>query len=666
MPAQRKLLNRAALGLALIAFFYICTFKILDRDYWWHIKAGEIMSQTHRLITIEPFAYTRAGAPYISTHEWLAQVAMYKIYDIAGVNGQIFWRSLLVAAAFTVILLIDRQTIWPNVFVVLWAAYSNRPSFMDRPQLFTYVFFACFLWAACYYLRRAEKEKRESSYWQNWRRYFIASLIGLQVLWVNTHGAAAVFGIAIIAALIGQRILEWSVSTSLDSRAAASKELRYLGIVLLALAAAGFVSPNLWHTFEDLFVYTHDQTLALVREWQPRGAGSYALELGPFWLIAAASLWLGTRHRFFSILLLAVTGFLSFQAYRHGIMFILSALGLSMYQLSLSPRYQAALNYLTAGKPWATIASVLVLLGLAWQGHAHDISELQREGYSGYGAAPIAQDAYNFLDKANVQGRMFNTYAIGDYLLFRGYPNRQVYVDGRNIDHGYDFLYRTGAAGFNPDVWKQLEDKYHFTYAVIEYTLAPGAKPEDGLPYVAHLNRNPAWKLVYVDDWIAVYVKDVPENAEIIKTYAYKHIKPDAIEFGRAFEDLAKDDAKAIEEELERAAGNSTRSIKARLLLAHHYADKRDWDKAKEFAETAETAQPYRPEVYEALGLVAAGQERWGAAADFFEKSISLTGGVGLPINYDYLAGIFAKIGDTKKATYYHQKAMSYSSSPAQ
>jgi hypothetical protein len=649
--------SRICLAIAILAFFYICTFKILDRDYWWHVKAGEIMSATHKLISVEPFAYTRAGQPYVSTHEWLAQVIIYGVYHVAGPTGQILLRGLLVAAAFTLLLLIDRKSIWPNIAVVLWAAYTNRPSFMDRPQLFTFALFACVLWAAFWYLEKSRLS--DELKWPVWRWQLVAGLTIVQILWVNLHGAAAVYGVVVLAAQFGQRVVEWFAATSESERLKATREMRFLGIVLGLLAVASVITPNGLGTFKDIFVYSHDQALAFVREWQPRGAASYALELGPFWVIAAACLWLGKRHTFFSCALLAVTGYLSFQAYRHGIIFILAALGISIYQLKNSAAYQKRLDFLAAKRPWTAVGSAAVLLLLAWQAHAHDISEIQREGLSGWGAAPVAEDGYNFIERAKLQGNMFNTYAIGDYLLFRGYPKRKVFVDGRTVDYGYDFIYQTGSAGFNPDVWKQLDEKYKFSYAIIEYPLAPGAQPQDGLPYTDHLDKNPDWKLVYIDDWTAVYVKDSPENKDIIATYQYKHITPSKIEFDNVFtSDMSKDDAAAAEKELQRAASDSARSIKPRLLLAHHLSDEGRYDEAFAIAQQAQAGQAYRPEVYEALGQAAAGQERWAAAADFFEKSIALTGGVGLPINYEYLASVYSKIGDTDKASYYHQKAL--------
>lgn len=629
-----------------IAIFSICTFKILDRDFWWHVKAGEIMVNTHHLISTDPFAYTRDGQPYISTHEWLAQVMFYTVWSVGGATGEILFRGFLVATACSIILCIRPKNIWPNALFVLAAAYANRPSFMDRPQLFSFVFFACFLYAAFWYLRGAEK------------KWLLPFLVCVQILWVNTHGAAAIYGIIAICGLFAQRVVDWFASREAISRTVAQKEIQYVSVLLCALGVSALISPNGFHTFSDLFVYTSDQTLSLVREWQPRGIHGYLIDIGPFWLLAGISLFFQKRNRIFSFALIGILGYLSLQSYRHGMFFIFSCLALAVYSLSDSVAY--ARLYAFANKwPFRTgLISVALLSLMAWYAQYQNISILQREGYSGYGVAAVAEGAMDFIEKVGIRGRMFNTYAIGDYLLYRGYPDRKVYMDGRNIDYGYDFLREATLAGFDSSVWDRLEKKYNFTYAAIEYPLAPGASAENDLPYVTYLSKNKNWTLVYIDDAVAVYLKNIPENKSAIAQYGYHLVTPEGIEFGNAFTGVEKKSVSSLEQELERAAKSTPTGIKAKLLLAHHYADNGNYDAAMKFANDAVAAQPYRPESFEALGIAYAGKQQWANAGEVFEKSMSLTGGVGLPINYEYLSGIFAKAGDSMKAAEYHQKAI--------
>lgn len=645
-----------ALGFLLVGsgILWLCTFKIVDRDFWWHVKAGEIMAQTGKLITVDPFAHTRVGKPYLSSHQWLAQVVLYEVWQLGGPVAQILFRGLLVAVAFSLLLLIDRKRVWPNFFIILIAAYFNRPSFMDRPQLFSFVFFCAFLLLATQYLRRSRTDHDIRA---SWRKKLFGILLLLQVLWVNTHGAAATYGIIVLFALLAERGILWLQGSDDASRKDMVRELKYLGVVIIIVIIGMFISPNGLRTFQDVSVYTSDQTLGLVREWQPRGLKGYMTDIAPFVALGVLAVVVGKRNRIFSIALLIVLGYLSTQAYRHGIFFIFSVLAIAIYQAGSYVPYRAWWNKMMKNPRIPAAVSLVLLIGMVWFVRYNDIHVLEREGYSGYGIAAFAESAYDFIETHNIQGNMFNTYAIGDYLLYRGYPDRKVYIDGRNIDYGYEFLREATSAAFDPVVWSVIEHKYNLTYAVIEYPLAPGASPDNDLPYVVHLSRNKEWALVYLDDKIAVYLKRTSENEKLIGEYEYTFITPESVEFGKAFEGISKEDEGAIEKELERAAESAPSAIKAKLLLAHHYADVKKHEEAARVANAAADAQPYRPEVYEALGIVATSMGQWARAGSFLEESIEKTGGVGLPINYNYLADVFANAGDVAKSSYYRQKA---------
>lgn len=649
-----KVFGYISLVIVIVSIFAICTFKVLDRDFWWHVKAGEIMWNTGELIKTDPFAHTRIGQPYLSSHQWLAQIIFYGVWNISGATAEIFFRGFLVATAFSLLLLIDRKCIWPNFFVILIAAYFNRPSFMDRPQLFSFVFFCAFLFAATYYLRRSEKSGAQDT---RWRYLLFGILVALQIVWVNMHGAAATYGIIVMCAVLAELGVAWLRSPDAPFRSRAFIEVRFIGGCIVALIASALISPNGLNTIRDVFVYTSDQTLGIVREWQPRGLNGYMKDIAPFLVLAVVSIYFGKRHRVFAVALLLIMGYLSTQAYRHGIFFIFSALAIAIYEFGSNAQYRKWISAALSKPVAAGIGSIAVLGCMFWYADYHDINVLQREGYSGYGSAAAAEDAYNFIEQHNIQGKMFNTYAIGDYLLYRGYPNRLVYMDGRNIDYGYDFLREASLAGFEGDTWAAIENKYELTYAVIEYPLPPGYTGDSDLPYVTHLDNNKDWALVYLDDKVAVYLKRISENQALITKYEYKRVTPESIEFGKAFEGIKDDNVATVEMELERAARGSKKSIKAKLLLVHHYVQTGNFGKAAQFANAAVDAQPHRPEVYEALGIVAAGMKQWARAGAYLEESIAKTGGVGLPVNYGYIADIFANAGDVAKSSYYRQKA---------
>jgi len=605
----------------------------MDRDFWWHIKAGQIMLQTCSLIHIEPFAYTRAGQPYLATHEWLAQIIFYLVYHFTGATGIILMRSALVTLMAFLLLSLDWKAVWPNALLVMWMGVLNCSEFTDRPQLFSYVLYTLFLVLAFRYLEEPPENRRG-------RRAILWTLVALEVIWVNLHGAACLMGFMILGSLIlndlgADRDLLWAMA---------------------GLGAGFFLSPNTYHNGTYLYRLLSDKTISLIVEWNPRTAGTYAWELGIFWLAAIAALGFTRRHTIFSAVVLALTGIAAARAYRYGIFFSASALAVAFYELAHHDRYQRFLQRFVSRKYVYPAIALCSMGALALAVHRCDTVALIQANQFGYGIDDRGREACDFLDRLPVSGPMFNNYDIGGYLIYREYSRRAVFVDGRNVDYGFDFLEKSLKAGFDPRDWRDLEDRYGFTCAVIDYE---GIKPPVVLPFVVHLEKNPRWKLVYCDDWIAIYLKDVPGNRRLIAANGYRLLTPTMLEFdsSQMFRGLAPGDRASLEAELARAIGAAPASVKAKLVLAMHEVETGRPDAARELAESIAARRPALAEPFEIIGMAWAARGQWAQAGEAFEHSMELAKGSGRRINYGFLADIFSKAGDREKTDYYRRLA---------
>jgi hypothetical protein len=110
-------------------------------------------------------------------------------------------------------------------------------------------------------------------------------------------------------------------------------------------------------------------------------------------------------------------------------------------------------------------------------------------------AMPVG--AADFIAKAGLHGRMFNSYNHGGYLIYRFGPALKVAVDGRADMYGDEFLtqyYRayTGQAG-----WKSIFDKMK-----VDFVLLPCDAPLRQLLVAEHSYRE-----VYRDDDNVVMVR---------------------------------------------------------------------------------------------------------------------------------------------------------------
>lgn len=635
-----------------IAFIvFICSFKVMDRDFWWHITAGRVMTSTHSLIYTEPFSYTRAGQPYLARYEWLSQVTLYFVHQLGGINGVILFRTLLVTLTWLFILLIDPKQLWLNSVLVIVAANLGRSSYMDRPQLFTFVLLSVFLWLA---LRVLEQDTTGQLNWKTrWRLLIWFPL--LQVLWVNFHGAAALVGLVVVTAVVLQ--MAWNRYIRECSWIRVFRNLRTIVLGLGGgMLLATFISPNTYHNLTYLFSLFSDRTIDFIAEWQPRQKSVYIREFGPLWLLSVPLLLLRRRHWVFSSLILLGTGYLSLTAFRHEILFTITATAVIISQLRGSSWYDALSDRLLR-RPLPTFLGLMVivcLLGFYTLTRYHNFA--LKDHLHGFGVDDLARGAYDFIEREAVTGNMFNTYGIGGYLMYRGYPQRLVYLDGRNVDYGYAFLQDTFKAGFDAAAWQKLEDRYQLTYALIDYD---AINELDKLPYSAHLDSNPEWSLVFMDDRVAVYLKKLPQYQNIIEQRSYSLVRPEALHRGQVISSAREEQLPDIEKELRRIIEGNPQGVKARLELAKLYLQSHRQNEASALLNEAVALQPYRAELWATRAAVAVQEERWEAAAHFYERAILLAGNVFPDINFTYVADIFAKAGRPYKANFYRWKASS-------
>lgn len=598
----------------------LSSFKVMDGDFWWHLKAGEVMWKSGSLIHTDPFAYTRAGLPYLTHHEWLSQVALYLVHRAGGFGGIILLRAALVSLTFLLLLMIDPPNIWPNAVCAVFAANAARPGYVDRPQLFTYAILAGFLFLVMRLLEGGE------------RRRLFPALVALELLWVNFHGAASLLGLAIAGAAACQERLEKKAM------------LKPWAVLLGLLAVAFFITPSGLENIGFTRQLFGDQTMQFIDEWTPRSWDLYLKAMGPFWVLGAWSLWRGRQGRVFCGLLFLATGILSRKAFRHEILFVIASTAVAFFQLKHDPAWQRGLEAFRRRKTlsWALALCSIPLLGTySYRKYTAFCARYQLQGL---GAFAPAQGAYEFLERENVQGRMFNTYGVGGYLIYRGYPGRLVFNDCRNVDYGFEFLKRAFAAAFLQDAWRSIEEVYSPTYAVIGYEEI--AQPSR-IPYCGLLGRNPAWKLVYLDDWTAVYLKDIPENRMIIDKDLYRIATPELLQHPELAGSIASDDVPRARQELERVASAKARAVLAVLAVARSPAQElaerilkgvresfsahlekgmglarqARYDEAlKEFVE-AQKLDPGSPAVLNDIGGIYHQKRRWPEALKYFEQA---------------------------------------------
>ncbi|HSE96174.1 MAG TPA: hypothetical protein VLD61_09785, partial [Methylomirabilota bacterium] len=188
MTGERRLVA-ALYAVTLLGVFALAVSSLTEFDFWWYLKSGELIVQAGAVPASDPFSYTAHGRPWIN-HMWLTQVLLYGLWTTAGRVALLLVKALVVTAVFAVVLRTMRaRGIDPilGCAMALLAAWAGRDFWDVRPQIWTYLLVAVYLWV----LREGWERRRAPLLW----------LPLLMVPWANLH-AGFVTGLGLIG-LIG-------------------------------------------------------------------------------------------------------------------------------------------------------------------------------------------------------------------------------------------------------------------------------------------------------------------------------------------------------------------------------------------------------------------------------------------------------------------------------
>ncbi len=466
--------------------------QISDTDFWWHLKTGQYLVETHALPAPDPFAYTTASArpayagearvSYFNlTHEWLAQAVFYEVWRAAGFGGLVLFRAVLLAifCGLSGLVAWRRSEIagfrFYRALAASFAAAGVAARFaVDRPYLFTFVFLALAVTIL------------------EWRPIGrgIWLLPPLLLVWANCHGGYVLGWVVLGVYAADALVAGWRGKPVLGARA-----------LYLASAAAILLSginPNGYRIPLVLADYRGSFLQSRLLEWTPLPL--WPLEWPSALLLAGAATlaWAWRRVRLVDWLLFGAFAVAALMASRNAIL-----IGL------VSPIVLA--TYLPEGKralprwmEWAAVAVLAAALG--WGVFEGGFFRLRVNPWK------WPAGAADFIRAHGIRAPIFNTYEYGGYLIWRLWPQERVFIDGRALSESVfqDYariLYNHDATG-GPSA-RELLDRYGIQVLVMNgfeyvtgnlYLLAPAlADP-----------RETTWKLVHSDAQAMVLMRDPP------------------------------------------------------------------------------------------------------------------------------------------------------------
>jgi hypothetical protein len=527
-------LRPAIVVLAVLMLLSWFSGEVGDSDTWWHLKTGQYIVQQHRLPVPDPFGYTTyTGADaykgesvtryFNLTHEWLAQVIMYGAYSGGGYAGIVLLRACMLSLfAFLVGLLVYRRTgnLHRAVAAGIAVAVVSRIFAGDRPQYITYV------------LLLITVNLLDS------RRY-LWLLPPLFLFWANCH-AGFFLGWVMIGIYCAESLyLRW--------RGKPLAEERTLWLAGASAVLISGLNPNGFHIVEVMRNYRTSPMQARIWEWQyPK-----FWEVTPFTVIlygAVLVLLLNYRKvRPVDWLLLAVFSASGLLALRNIIFTgfagaLVIAAYLPQWKEKLGAREWLQVGALAIGSLFALKGQLLLGFGgigvalLLWRGILKVPAEFALAlllaagagtAIAGGGAfqfraaAGVPADACDFLLQHHIQGRLFNTYGQGGYLIWRLWPQLKVFIDGRALNE--KIFKDAERIGMNAEETGGKSGEALLKEYGIDIIMMDGFDAVSGtanyLPAALADPKQTEWKLVFRDVHDVIYMRNPPPDVRVLDSF---------------------------------------------------------------------------------------------------------------------------------------------------
>jgi len=515
--------RRVLFGAMCAVLFILFLRELVAYDLWWHLKAGENIVRTGIVPRTDPFSYTAEGWAW-TYHSWLAGVILYGAHAIGGLAGLVLLKAALITAALLLAWLAARgRGVGAGLASVLClaAAYQLRTVALARPHLFSFVLSMVFYLVLQHASaetapgrRPDERSARERDFlWGPGGR--LLALPALMIAWANLHGGFMV-GLLLIGAFGGGELIAVAARARRGSFARAllmgaeGCRFRALLVTWLLCLLGSFITPYGPGAFLYTFRFMAEIKLAPhISEWK---AMPLSADYVTFWgllvlagvalprslLLCRAAGWWRERAGQFGTdgLLMAGFGLMAVTSVRNLAWFVLLVPPVLGHHLALArsaagrarPEAQAArapdLPYVCA---FCALAAVLLVRHLSGGGFGFGVS-----------AERLPVRACDYLEGAPLKGRIYNAYEWGGYLIWRFWPRRQVFIDGRCLVYGDSGIRQAMDVASGRGNWKAILRQHHVAMILIPY------RERDS----THFFRDGDWHCVHWDDTALLAVSD--------------------------------------------------------------------------------------------------------------------------------------------------------------
>jgi len=581
-------------------------FQIEDNDLWQHLRTGQYILETRQVPHEDVFSFTAEGQPWVNP-SWLADVLFYVAERLMGLNALIVIAAGLCTLALGLGFWAARRRgcgLAVSCAAVLVMALAMRPCALPRPLLATLVFIPTFVLVLDEYLRHG--------------RNVLWVLPALMVFWVNLHGGFMAGLLVVCAYGLGAswRQLKGR-TTEVPGRASAPVALWFaLGTCILA----AMVNPFGVGVFLDAFrLMSSSVFMRAILEWTPP---AFEHGLKAYWFalfITVVCVGAMFRHaKAVDVMMVCVFGAMSLRARRHiGPFAVALTPVLAMYAEQVGTRLWnevkalfpllGRVNAATLANGTNALVALVAALLLVSEG------VLDRNYVFGLGVreSVFPVEGVDFIAQNQVAGNVWNEYGWGGYLMWRTFPERKVFIDGRCQVYGEAVFREWDAVRRCAPGWEELLERRGVNVLLIGH-----GRPSH------ELDKSETWRLVFWDDACLVFVKSSPQNTALIRRFDARLTNPALI--GERLAETAR--LGELTDALKRKVTEQPTCALAWENLGLSYIEQKQITEAIESLRRAVALNPHRSATRHNLGYCYYKSGRPRLALDQFKAGLRLRG----------------------------------------
>ena len=473
---------------------------IWHTDVWGHLAYGRWIWAHGALPSTEPLMPLAQGMPFVDS-AWLSQLIGLWMFQPYGVTGlQFLYAAAITVSAGALMFAVYRAsgTGWSAlVSVIIFGLVNHQHLQIVRPQLAGLVCFSL--------LFTSIADGR-------WRRAYWWAVPLLFALWANLHGSFIV-GLVLLGAMCVGRAIDIGWRTRNWRLAVGEGEFRRWLLLTQLAAAAALLNPYGLGLYVEVLSFSGNPNLGDLVDWDPLTIRMRQGQAAAAALVVAigASRLSPRRIRAREVLLLLGFGLAAMWYSRMLIWWaVVVAYFIPLHLEAVARRLGAVRSEPSPRSGRWTV----VTLGLTWICFAYTpFGYTVIHGPPKTGEAVFAQfresvsdltpvGAVNYLLQQPPQGQVFNTYEWGDFLLWAGPPDIQVFVNSHAHlvpEEVWEDYMRVAVAG---EEWQLTFDRYGVNTVVIDHFARE--------PLIRDIKIAPGWSVAYEDNVAVVFVRDNP------------------------------------------------------------------------------------------------------------------------------------------------------------